>query len=129
MERLEPDVALYLGACVCLCVSVCVYVSLSVVRVDCVGARRASVCVVRTPRAHCALQENTAKQVPGEVWAIGRGLIQVSAAYEWLAAHARTYRDVAVYADEPRKGGRGVVLREPQETSVKQEVEMRINSV
>ena len=47
-------------------------------------------------------------------------MLQVARAFEWLSQpNAHTFADVAVYADEPRKGGRGVVLREAQETSGK----------
>lgn len=60
-----------------------------------------------------------------ERWALGRGLLQVGAAYEWLLEHANEpLADVrfVVSADNTGKGtamvgrGRGIYLREPQHT-------------
>ena len=54
----------------------------------------------------------------------------MQSAYEWIAQpQASKYADVAVHADEPKRGGRGVVLREAGVARAKQEVEMRVCAV
>eukprot|EP00903_Cladosiphon_okamuranus_P011552 g10875.t1 len=64
--------------------------------------------------------ENTAKRLPGlETLVQGQGLVQVSAAFEYLSQHAEDENEDVQYKVTVSNGLRGVYLRQPSDVSKK----------
>lgn len=82
------------------------------------------------PGIRRALQ-NTARPVSGsDVFATGRGLIQIDKAHEYLKQNeAAKAEDVRFEVTEILSGGRGVYLRDPHETSRPQRAVVKVDAI